>query len=56
MIYSRSVVDEDLTTTAYYNISIEDTSNSTEDSNSSNNSNRSNTTSAVRETKVRTIK
>jgi hypothetical protein len=43
MIYSRSVVDEDLTTTAYNN-----TSNNTEDTNSSNN------TSAVRESKVRT--
>jgi hypothetical protein len=45
MIYSRSVVDEDLTT-VYYNIS-----NNTEVSNSRN---TSNSTSAVRETKVRT--
>jgi hypothetical protein len=50
MIYSRSVVDEELTTT-YYN-----TSNNTEDSNSTNSSssNSTNNTSTVRESKVRT--
>ncbi len=49
MIYSRSVVDEDLTTVYHSTInSTEVTSNSTEDTNSSNN------TSAVRESKVRT--
>jgi hypothetical protein len=50
MIYSRSVVDEELTT-AYQN-----TGNSTEVSNNSTENSGSNTTSAFRERKVRTIK
>jgi hypothetical protein len=54
MIYSRSVVDEDLTT-AYYNTSnSSEVSNSRKTSNSTEDSNRRNNTSAVRGSKVRT--